>query len=79
MGCESRYADINYQLRRPDVLANKVVALKFLALPMTLIPGVLLGSLAVSAWWAQEERLFRAALDPFEPPFWFNFELRDGV
>ena len=40
------------------MLANKVVALKFLALPMTLIPGVLLGGLALSAWWAQEERLF---------------------
>merc|ERR1719326_1861002 len=33
-----RFADINYQLRRPDVIANKVIALKFLALPLTVIP-----------------------------------------
>mmetsp|Transcript_23585 Transcript_23585/g.59959 ORF Transcript_23585/g.59959 Transcript_23585/m.59959 type:complete len:247 (+) Transcript_23585:76-816(+) len=33
-----RFADINYQLRRPDVLANKVVALKYLALPLAVIP-----------------------------------------
>ncbi|CAK9107653.1 unnamed protein product [Durusdinium trenchii] len=46
-----RYADINYQLRRPDVLANKVVALKFLALPLTLVPAIMLGSVAFSAWW----------------------------
>lgn len=33
-----RFADINYQLRRPDVLANKVVALKYLALPLAVVP-----------------------------------------
>jgi hypothetical protein len=33
-----RFADFNYQLRRPDVIANKVVALKFLALPLLFIP-----------------------------------------
>ncbi|CAE7308998.1 unnamed protein product, partial [Symbiodinium pilosum] len=38
-----RYADVNYQLRRPDVLANKVVALRFLALPLLFVPGVAIG------------------------------------
>eukprot|EP00928_Gymnodinium_smaydae_P046600 TRINITY_DN31050_c0_g1_i1.p1 TRINITY_DN31050_c0_g1~~TRINITY_DN31050_c0_g1_i1.p1 ORF type:complete len:238 (-),score=38.57 TRINITY_DN31050_c0_g1_i1:103-816(-) len=33
-----RYSDIHYQLKRPDVLANKVVALKYLALPLAIIP-----------------------------------------
>eukprot|EP00443_Scrippsiella_acuminata_P114530 CAMPEP_0115590090 /NCGR_PEP_ID=MMETSP0272-20121206/9585_1 /TAXON_ID=71861 /ORGANISM="Scrippsiella trochoidea, Strain CCMP3099" /LENGTH=225 /DNA_ID=CAMNT_0003025275 /DNA_START=21 /DNA_END=694 /DNA_ORIENTATION=- len=33
-----RFGDINYQLRRPDVLANKVVALKYLALPLAIVP-----------------------------------------
>mmetsp|Transcript_42818 Transcript_42818/g.96707 ORF Transcript_42818/g.96707 Transcript_42818/m.96707 type:complete len:237 (-) Transcript_42818:81-791(-) len=36
---EVRYADIGYQLRRPDVLANKVVALKYLAVPVFFIPA----------------------------------------
>merc|ERR1712166_1304600 len=35
---ENRYSDVLYQLRRPDVLANKVVALKFMALPLALVP-----------------------------------------
>ncbi|CAE8633204.1 unnamed protein product, partial [Polarella glacialis] len=34
-----RFADINYQLKRPDVLANKVVALKYLALPLAIVPA----------------------------------------
>mmetsp|Transcript_149310 Transcript_149310/g.212264 ORF Transcript_149310/g.212264 Transcript_149310/m.212264 type:complete len:239 (+) Transcript_149310:43-759(+) len=38
-----RYADVNYQLRRPDVLANKVVALRFLVLPLLVVPGTALG------------------------------------
>jgi len=33
-----RYGDVHYQLKRPDVLANKVVALKYLALPVAIIP-----------------------------------------
>mmetsp|Transcript_29425 Transcript_29425/g.84207 ORF Transcript_29425/g.84207 Transcript_29425/m.84207 type:complete len:246 (+) Transcript_29425:75-812(+) len=38
-----RYSDVHYQLRRPDVLANKVVALKYLALPLGVVPvGALL-------------------------------------
>eukprot|EP00929_Paragymnodinium_shiwhaense_P052739 TRINITY_DN26415_c0_g1_i1.p1 TRINITY_DN26415_c0_g1~~TRINITY_DN26415_c0_g1_i1.p1 ORF type:complete len:258 (+),score=34.29 TRINITY_DN26415_c0_g1_i1:95-775(+) len=37
------YSDVHYQLRRPDVLAHKVVALKYLALPLGVIP---LGALA---------------------------------
>ncbi|CAE7205970.1 KEX1 [Symbiodinium natans] len=38
-----RYADVNYQLRRPDVLANKVVALRYLVLPLLVVPGVAMG------------------------------------
>eukprot|EP00434_Breviolum_minutum_P021242 symbB.v1.2.018739.t1/scaffold1478.1/size117722/8 len=50
-----RYADINYQLRRPDVLANKVVALKFLALPLTFVPAMMFGGVALWAWWCSPE------------------------
>uniref|UniRef100_A0A7S2GP73 Uncharacterized protein n=1 Tax=Alexandrium andersonii TaxID=327968 RepID=A0A7S2GP73_9DINO len=44
-----RYSDIHYQLRRPDVLANKVVALKYLAVPLGVVPA---GALLcwVAAW-----------------------------
>merc|ERR1719456_139150 len=35
---ESRYSDVLYQLRRPDVLSNKVVAMKYCALPVALVP-----------------------------------------
>jgi len=38
-----RYADVHYQLRRPDVLANKVVALRYLALPLAVVPVAALG------------------------------------
>mmetsp|Transcript_24168 Transcript_24168/g.63803 ORF Transcript_24168/g.63803 Transcript_24168/m.63803 type:complete len:253 (-) Transcript_24168:33-791(-) len=38
-----RFADVGYQLRRPDVLANKVLALKYLALPLAVIPVGALG------------------------------------
>lgn len=55
-----RYADIGYQLRRPDVLANKVVALKYLALPLAFIPAVALLGFGYS-WW------FQAAQHPGEP------------
>mmetsp|Transcript_97502 Transcript_97502/g.223521 ORF Transcript_97502/g.223521 Transcript_97502/m.223521 type:complete len:225 (+) Transcript_97502:50-724(+) len=48
-----RYADITYQIRRPDVLANKLVALKYLALPAMLIPSVAVGAM----WWAQKNRV----------------------
>merc|ERR1711884_124620 len=34
-----RYGDIHYQIIRPDVLANKIVAVKYLALPLAIIPG----------------------------------------
>lgn len=45
-----RYSDIGYQLRRPDVLANKVVALKYLFLPLAVIPGCALFAAGLS--WA---------------------------
>jgi len=38
-----RFSDIHYQLRRPDVLANKLIAVKYLALPLGVVPlGALL-------------------------------------
>lgn len=33
-----RYADITYQLRRPDVLANKIVVLKYLGVGCAVVP-----------------------------------------
>merc|ERR1719171_535918 len=39
-----RYADITYQLRRPDVLANKIVVLKYLGIGCAVVP-VTFGSL----------------------------------
>merc|ERR1719253_314619 len=36
MGC--RYSDVLYQLRRPDVLANKVIVLKYFGLPIAFVP-----------------------------------------
>lgn len=33
-----RYSDVHYQLVRPDVLSRKVVALKYLAVPLGVIP-----------------------------------------
>eukprot|EP00930_Biecheleria_cincta_P090019 TRINITY_DN79377_c0_g1_i1.p1 TRINITY_DN79377_c0_g1~~TRINITY_DN79377_c0_g1_i1.p1 ORF type:complete len:244 (-),score=33.34 TRINITY_DN79377_c0_g1_i1:78-809(-) len=51
-----RYADVSYQLRRPDVLANKVVALKYLALPLAAVPCAALGlyGLTSVAVWGEE-------------------------
>jgi len=34
---------VHYQLRRPDVLANKVVALRYLAFPLAVVPIAALG------------------------------------
>eukprot|EP00933_Yihiella_yeosuensis_P030292 TRINITY_DN23952_c0_g1_i1.p1 TRINITY_DN23952_c0_g1~~TRINITY_DN23952_c0_g1_i1.p1 ORF type:complete len:247 (+),score=34.82 TRINITY_DN23952_c0_g1_i1:55-795(+) len=39
-----RFSDINYQVRRPDVLANKVIALKYLALPLAAVPLLCFGT-----------------------------------
>jgi hypothetical protein len=50
-----RFADVNYQLRRPDVLANKVVALKYLALPLAMVPLGAVLCFGYSAWAASEE------------------------
>merc|ERR1711945_48175 len=51
-----RYADVSYQLRRPDVLAIKVVALKYLALPLAAVPCAALGlyGLTSVAVWGEE-------------------------
>lgn len=43
-----RYADIAYQIRRPDVLANKVVALKYLGIGGCIVPIIAIGGLAWS-------------------------------
>mmetsp|Transcript_26240 Transcript_26240/g.66877 ORF Transcript_26240/g.66877 Transcript_26240/m.66877 type:complete len:244 (-) Transcript_26240:10-741(-) len=57
-----RYGDIGYQLRRPDVLANKVVALKYLALPLALVPAGAIGCfLAVSGGEGVQQYLRRQA------------------
>lgn len=34
-----RFGDIHYQIIRPDVLNNKIVAVKYLALPLAIVPG----------------------------------------
>mmetsp|Transcript_36685 Transcript_36685/g.80411 ORF Transcript_36685/g.80411 Transcript_36685/m.80411 type:complete len:239 (-) Transcript_36685:96-812(-) len=36
---EVRYADVHYQLARPDYLTHKVIALRYLALPLAIIPA----------------------------------------
>lgn len=51
-----RYGDIHYQLKRPDVLANKVVAVKYLALPLGIVPvGALLCCGLVTAFSPADE------------------------
>ncbi|EER16275.1 hypothetical protein Pmar_PMAR003739 [Perkinsus marinus ATCC 50983] len=47
---ERRYADITYQIRRPDVLLNRIVSLKYLVYGGVLIPVLAGGSLALAQW-----------------------------
>ncbi|KAF4655661.1 hypothetical protein FOL47_009337 [Perkinsus chesapeaki] len=47
---ERRYADITYQIRRPDVLLNRIASLKYLVYGGVLIPVLAGGSLALVQW-----------------------------
>eukprot|EP00920_Eleutheroschizon_duboscqi_P033814 GHVT01081177.1.p1 GENE.GHVT01081177.1~~GHVT01081177.1.p1 ORF type:complete len:201 (+),score=33.32 GHVT01081177.1:86-688(+) len=59
---ERRYADIPYQLRRPDALANRIVAFKYLVGGSLLVPAGCAALLLLRA--GAVERAWRAPGDP---------------
>jgi len=53
-----RYSDIVYQIRRPDVIANRVTACKYLGLGGLVVPGLFGGSY----WWFSNHQDHRPEL-----------------
>lgn len=58
-----RYSDIAYQIRRPDVLANKITALRYLAVGGAVVPCAAFAYLTTSGWLSGPRELASTAKD----------------